>query len=145
MRNIYSLFLLIAVLALTSCQKKAGYGKEEFDALSEKQIETESRLAALEEAIATLQLEMEGLKPGQSAAAKKSVSTDEGSKTKWVEWGELSGAGRKYYNAEPYTGGFTQYAPNRVKLLTGYFTNGYRSGKWTYYNKNGSVKDVKYY
>jgi len=70
----------------------------------------------------------------------------EESKVQFVDWERLRGGSRKNLNGIPYTGGVIKYYKNtRDRELVGYFTNGYRSGKWTYYHKNGRIKDVRYY
>lgn len=64
----------------------------------------------------------------------------------FVDWERLRGGSRKTLNGVPYTGGVIKYYRNpRTRELVGYFNNGYRSGKWTFYHRNGSVRDVRYY
>ena len=52
---------------------------------------------------------------------------------------------RKMFNGEPYTGAVKDYDENGVKTVSGFYENGLRSGKWTYYYPSGDVKDVKFY
>ncbi|NCA76970.1 MAG: hypothetical protein EOM90_11615 [Alphaproteobacteria bacterium] len=53
----------------------------------------------------------------------------------------------KYYHGKPYTGPFIRYYKegSRGKYIYGYFTYGKPSGKWTFYNRDGTVKEYKYY
>ncbi len=76
---------------------------------------------------------------------EKKKEESDGPKMQWVNWNQLQGGSTKTYNGVLYTGGFTQYYSNGAKSLIGYYTNGVRSGKWTFYHKNGTVKDVKHY
>jgi len=68
-------------------------------------------------------------------------------KPKPVNWDMLTGGPVKYYQGRPYTGPFIKWYKegSRGKYLEGSFTNGYRSGKWTYYDRAGRVKDIRYY
>jgi len=72
---------------------------------------------------------------------------DEKEKPKAVIWTHLTGGPVKYYQGKPYTGPVIKYyrEGNKGKYLYGYFTNGHRSGKWTYYYRDGRVKNTKYY
>ncbi|MFH1297399.1 MAG: hypothetical protein ABIJ04_09025 [Bacteroidota bacterium] len=64
-----------------------------------------------------------------------------------VNWDMLTGGPVKYYRGQPYTGPVVKWYKegSKGKYIDGYFTNGYRSGKWTYYDRAGRVKDIKYY
>ncbi len=150
MRKFFTLFSALVFVVIYSCNSNhAGPSQEDFDRLSKQLIESEARIANLEDEFELFASEVDELKEQHEGLAKNKVSATNSSsdqtRQKWVDWVQLSGKSRKYYKGEPYTGGFTQYFSDRSKQLTGYYTNGYRSGKWTYYNKNGSVKDVRYY
>ncbi|MBL7138216.1 MAG: hypothetical protein ISS17_05545 [Bacteroidales bacterium] len=75
------------------------------------------------------------------------VKKEEPPKPRPLNWDKLAGGPVKYYQGQPYTGPVVKYYKegSRGKYLDGYFTNGYRSGKWTYYDRAGKVKDIKYY
>lgn len=64
-----------------------------------------------------------------------------------VNWDMLTGGPVKYYLGRPYTGPVVKWYKEgaKGKYIDGYFTNGYRSGKWTFYDRAGRVKDIKYY
>ncbi|MGA3014823.1 MAG: hypothetical protein ABSD71_12415 [Bacteroidales bacterium] len=62
-----------------------------------------------------------------------------------VEYERLHGGAVKTLDGVPYTGAVVKHQKNGNKEFEGYFTDGKKSGKWTYYNKNGDVKDVKNY
>jgi len=62
-----------------------------------------------------------------------------------VVWESLHGGPVKTLNGIPYTGSVVKYFRNGNIELEGYFVNGKRSGKWTYYTPYGVVKDVRYY
>jgi len=66
---------------------------------------------------------------------------------KAVNWKHLTGGPVKYYQGKPYTGPVIKYYLEgaRGKYIYGHFTNGRRSGKWTFYYRDGRVKDIKYY
>ena len=66
---------------------------------------------------------------------------------KAVNWKHLNGGPVKYYQGKPYTGPVIKYYLEgaRGKYIYGHFTNGHRSGKWTFYYRDGRVKDIKYY
>ncbi|MDD3877913.1 MAG: hypothetical protein PHT69_14925 [Bacteroidales bacterium] len=81
----------------------------------------------------------------QNNQTTQTTERTEENQTPYVDWERLRGGSRKTLNGTPYTGGFVQYFPNRTRKLVGHYNNGYRSGKWTYYNKNGTIKDVRYY
>lgn len=53
------------------------------------------------------------------------------------------GAIRKLYNGEPYTGPVIDYHDNGTIKLKGYFKDGLRTGKWTYYSNSGTLIDTK--
>lgn len=69
----------------------------------------------------------------------------EPAKPKPVVWERLRGGPVKTLDGVPYTGDVVKYFKTGGMELQGHFTNGHRSGKWTYYFPNGNVKDVKYY
>jgi len=151
-KSIYILILLFSAGMFACNQKHEGPSQEDFDKLSKKLVENETRIAQLEDEIEIVKSEVsvvaethDSLLTNTSSTSTSTASGDTKPKMQWVDWEQLSGGSTKTYKGVPYTGGFTQYFPNRTKQLTGYYTNGYRSGKWTYYNKNGTVKDVKYY
>lgn len=81
---------------------------------------------------------------GGSAETKKA---EEPQKPKAVNWDNLTGGPVKYYQGRPYTGPVVKWYKEgaRGKYIDGYFTNGYRTGKWTFYDRAGRVKDIKYY
>lgn len=62
-----------------------------------------------------------------------------------VVWEELNGGPVKYHNGIPYSGAVVKYFKTGGKELDGYFSQGKRSGKWTFYDKYGNVRDIKYY
>ncbi|GEM_PF-425264 len=68
-------------------------------------------------------------------------------KPKPVNWDMLRGGPVKYYQGQPYTGPVVKWYKEgaRGKYIDGYFTNGYRSGKWTFYDRAGRVIEIKYY
>ena len=66
-------------------------------------------------------------------------------KPKPVVWERLRGGPVKTLDGVPYTGDVVKYFTTGGLELQGRFTNGHRSGKWTYYWPNGNVKDVRYY
>jgi len=79
---------------------------------------------------------------------KKSTTVKKKStEPKAVRWEHLDGGPVKYYRGKPYTGPVIKYYKegDKGKYIYGHFTNGHRSGKWTYYHRDGRVKDVKYY
>ncbi len=83
------------------------------------------------------------VKEDKGSATVKKKSTE----PKAVNWSQLTGGHVKSYKGKPYTGPVVKYYKegNKGKYLYGYFTNGRRSGKWTYYHRDGSVKDTKNY
>jgi hypothetical protein len=153
MKKYFTIFAVCIVMLIVSCQPKhEGPTQEDFDKLSKKLVESEARIAMLEDGVEEIWVEVEDIRElqeeqlaPQSKATTGTAASSGGQTTPWVEWTQLSGGSRKYYKDKPYTGGFTKYGTNRVKEIVGYFKDGYRSGKWTWYNKNGTVKDVKYY
>jgi uncharacterized protein len=52
-----------------------------------------------------------------------------------------------FYQGKPYTGSFIKYyrEGSKGKAIFGYFTNGQPSGKWTYYHRDGKIKEYKYH
>ncbi len=68
-------------------------------------------------------------------------------KPKAVNWDMLTGGPIKYYQGQPYTGPVVKWYKEGTmgKYIDGYFTNGYRTGKWTFYDRAGRVKEIKYY
>jgi len=82
-----------------------------------------------------------------ASATQETKEVQEPKKPKPVNWDHLTGGPIKYYKGTPYTGPFVKYYKegNRGVYLEGSFTNGHRSGKWTYYFRDGKVKDIKYY
>ncbi|MBE0647470.1 MAG: hypothetical protein IH596_06785 [Bacteroidales bacterium] len=79
-----------------------------------------------------------------SGQKKKEV---EPPKPKAVNWDMLTGGPVKFYQGQPYTGPVVKWYKEgtRGKYIDGYFTNGYRSGTWTFYERDGRIKDIKYY
>ena len=73
------------------------------------------------------------------------VKVKEPEEPKPVVWERLRGGPVKTLDGIPYTGDVVKYFNTGGKELDGHFTNGHRSGKWTYYWPNGNVKDVRYY
>ena len=61
-----------------------------------------------------------------------------------LEYHLLRGVIVKTYQGIPYTGAVVDYQFNGNKKFDGEFTNGRKSGKWTFYNIHGNVKSVKY-
>ena len=66
-------------------------------------------------------------------------------KTEPIVWERLKGGPVKYLDGKPYSGPVVKYWPNGNKELDGWFQYGKRSGKWINYDKNGNLKNVKYY
>ena len=62
-----------------------------------------------------------------------------------IAWERLHGGPVKFLDGVPYTGPVVKYQKNGLKELDGYFLHGKKSGQWTYYDKKGHIKDVKYY
>ncbi|MFH1160571.1 MAG: hypothetical protein V1733_06465, partial [bacterium] len=64
-----------------------------------------------------------------------------------VNWDWLAGGPVKYYHGKPYTGPVVKYYKEGSKgvYLEGHFTNGHRTGKWTYYDRAGRISEIKYY
>jgi uncharacterized protein len=73
------------------------------------------------------------------------VKEKEPEKPKPVVWERLHGGPVKTLDGVPYTGDVVKYFNTGGTELQGHFTDGRRSGKWTFYWPNGNVKDVKYY
>lgn len=73
------------------------------------------------------------------------VKAKEPEKPKPVVWERLRGGPVKTLDGIPYTGDVVKYYTTGGLELQGHFTNGHRSGKWTFYWPNGNVKDVRYY
>jgi len=88
-----------------------------------------------------------GHKPDEAKKMEqpKKPSPDKVATIPFVNWEQLKGKSVKSYNGVLYTGGFIKYYSTGIKSLVGYYTNGQRSGKWTYYDKKGNVKDVRNY
>ncbi len=85
-------------------------------------------------------------KEKEEMAEKETKAKEKKDEMQWVDWAQLRGGSRKTLNGVPYTGGVIKYFRNtRDRELVGYFNNGYRSGKWTFYHRNGNVRDVRYY
>jgi len=88
---------------------------------------------------------------GQAQPAVNQTQTVQESKKeeapKPVNWDWLTGGPVKYYQGRPYTGPVVKYYKegSRGVYLEGHFTNGYRTGKWTYYDRAGRVTEIKYY
>jgi antitoxin component YwqK of YwqJK toxin-antitoxin module len=57
----------------------------------------------------------------------------------------LHGGPTKYLGNVPYTGPVVQYNRDGWKEFDGYFRQGKKDGKWTYYDRFGRIKDVKYF
>jgi antitoxin component YwqK of YwqJK toxin-antitoxin module len=89
---------------------------------------------------------LEGVVKNQSqAAAPKQPEKEVVKKPAPVVWESLNGGPVKYLNGVPYTGPVVKYFKNGHLDLEGYFVAGKRSGKWTFYTPNGTVKNIKYY
>jgi uncharacterized protein len=73
------------------------------------------------------------------------VKAKEPEKPKPVVWEKLRGGPIKYLDDVPYTGDVVKYFNTGGMELQGHFTDGRRTGKWTFYWPNGTVKDVRYY
>lgn len=78
----------------------------------------------------------------------ENTTVDLENQSKAVRFGLLKGAVkkgalRKTLNGEPYTGPVVDYYDNGRLKLEGYFKDGLRTGKWTYYYENGKVEAVK--
>jgi antitoxin component YwqK of YwqJK toxin-antitoxin module len=73
------------------------------------------------------------------------VLQKEPEKPKPLVWERLRGGPVKTLDGIPYTGDVVKYFSSGGLELKGHFTDGRRTGKWTFYYPNGSVKDVKYY
>jgi uncharacterized protein len=100
-------------------------------------------------------------KPAGTVKAAQPVKTEEPAKVekeepapvkekkpeqpKPVVWEKLHGGPVKYLNDVPYTGDVVKYFNTGGMELQGHFTDGRRTGKWTFYWPNGTVKDVRYY
>ena len=64
----------------------------------------------------------------------------------YVAWEQLKGSSIKTYKGSLFKGGFIKYySTTGIKSLVGYYRNGERSGRWTFYDKKGNIKDVKNY
>lgn len=150
MKKAYWFIFFSALMLSIGCNRKLDApSKEEFFRLEKKLVENEARISHLEDELEVVRFDLQEVQEIQEKHTTKKEAAVSSANTqnnqKWVDWAQLTGGSRKYYKGEPYTGGFTQYFSDRSKQLTGYFVNGYRSGKWTYFNKNGSVKDIRYY
>lgn len=62
-----------------------------------------------------------------------------------LEWERLRGGPIKYLDGVPYTGFIVKHFREGGLELEGYFKYGRRSGKWTFYDRLGNTKDVRYY
>ncbi|MEI7499526.1 MAG: hypothetical protein WCK84_03665 [Bacteroidota bacterium] len=62
-----------------------------------------------------------------------------------VSYERLKGGPTKFLDGVPYTGPVVKYQKNGQKEFEGYFENGKKTGKWTYYDKKGNIKHDKYY
>jgi uncharacterized protein len=84
---------------------------------------------------------------GGTIGGDQTTTKKKETKPRPVEWSQLTGGPVKYYRGTPYTGPVVKYyrEGTRGKYIDGYFKNGHRSGKWTYYHRDGRVKDIKYY
>lgn len=84
--------------------------------------------------------EVELTKPAEVVKSEKMVE-----KPKPVVWENLKGGILKYLDGTLYTGPVIKYNKKGVPELEGYFNLGQRSGKWTFYDKEGNIKEVKNY
>jgi antitoxin component YwqK of YwqJK toxin-antitoxin module len=64
--------------------------------------------------------------------------TDKKDKPIISKWNDFSAV-----DFEPFTGFNTERYENGEKKEEGNFKDGKKVGKWTYYNKYGSIKDTK--
>jgi hypothetical protein len=81
----------------------------------------------------------------EKVAEPEPVKVKQPEKPKPVVWERLRGGPVKTLDGIPYTGEVVKYFSGGGLELQGHFTNGHRSGKWTFYWPNGNVKDVRYY
>jgi hypothetical protein len=81
----------------------------------------------------------------EKVADPEPVKAKEPEKPKPVVWERLRGGPVKTLDGVPYTGDVVKYLSTGGLELQGHFTDGRRSGKWTFYWPNGNVKDVRYY
>ena len=77
--------------------------------------------------------------------AEKATSEVLESPEKTIKMSQLNssikkGKVRKMFKGEPYTGPVIDYDENRVKSMTGYYKDGLRDGKWTYFYQNGQLE-----
>ena len=49
------------------------------------------------------------------------------------------------FGLEKAEGPWVSYYANGIKKIEGQFENGREIGKWTFYNKDGSIKEIKKY
>ncbi len=66
-------------------------------------------------------------------------------KTLPLEWERLRGGPVKYLDGIPYTGSVVKHYREGGLELQGQFNYGHRSGKWTFYDRLGNIRDVRYY
>jgi len=62
-----------------------------------------------------------------------------------VEWERLHGGPIKTLDGRPYSGPVVKHFREGGRELDGQFYNGRRNGKWTFYDRFGNIKDVRYY
>ncbi|MBN1198244.1 MAG: hypothetical protein JXA23_02750 [Bacteroidales bacterium] len=87
------------------------------------------------------------LSGGEKQSEPAPVVKEEKPKPQPVNYDWLTKGPVKMYQGRPYTGAFIKYYKegSKGKYIYGYFTNGRPSGKWTYYHRDGRVKEYKYY
>jgi len=95
--------------------------------------------------------EKRGTNPPTSTTTNKNTTQPQApakaeQKQQAVVWESLTGGSVKFLNRVPYTGPVVKYFKGGGGIeLEGYFTAGHRSGKWTYFDRRGNVKDVRFY
>jgi hypothetical protein len=62
-----------------------------------------------------------------------------------VVWERLRGGPVKTLDGVPYSGPVIKYQKNGEKEFEGFMNRGKKSGKWILYDRQGNIKDVKYY
>jgi antitoxin component YwqK of YwqJK toxin-antitoxin module len=84
----------------------------------------------------------------EPSAVKKSEPTavKAAEKPKPLVWERLHGGPVKYFEGVPYTGPVIKYWHGNGPLeFEGYLYRGKKTGKWTYYDIHGNLKNVRYY
>jgi len=80
------------------------------------------------------------IKAAEAAKQEKAVRKPEP-----ILYEKLHGGPTKYLEGVPYTGPVVKYNRAGWKEFDGYFRVGKKDGKWTYYDRFGRVKNVKYF